>query len=170
MSASPKPSTSPVPPGVISTSDVEDTSETIPQPLPQPHAQIFDKENVPIESEPSVQPTAGKEPTTPAAISQKLPEVPGEGEEKHDWEVVNASPSHSPSKDGVNELTDSKGKGRERQKSANSTFGKDGKMGQKIDSVKKVLKSGVFGKHGLKGLWSEKLIIRIQPQIRPCAH
>lgn len=152
MSASPKPSPSPVPPGMTSTSDVEDTSETTPQPLPQPHAQIFDKENVPLQSEPSVQPIPAKEPSTPPATSQKLPEVTAEGVEKHDWEVVNASPSHSPSKDGVNELTDSKGKGRERQKSANSTFGKDGKMGQKIDSVKKVLKSGVFGEDGLNVL------------------
>ena len=152
MSASPKPSTSPVPPGVISTSNVEDTSETTPQPSPRPHAQIFDKENVPLQTESSVPPAPAKEPATPATTSQKLPEVPAEGEEKHDWEVVNASPSHSPSKDGVNELTDSKGKGRERQKSANSTFGKDGKMGQKIDSVKKVLKSGVFGRDGPNAL------------------
>jgi hypothetical protein len=145
MSSSPKP-LSPVPLGVdTSTSRVDDTSETPLQ--PQADAQINDKENVPIKSRPesSVQPDSSKDPVTPATTSQALPQVPAEGEEKHDWEVVNASPSHSPSKDGVNELTDLKGKGRERQKSANSTFGKDGKIGQKIDGVKKVLKSGVFG-------------------------
>ena len=61
--------------------------------------------------------------------------------------MVNASPSHSPSKDVVNSNIDTsiKGKVREREKSNNSTFGKDGKIGQKIDGVKKVLKSGVFG-------------------------
>lgn len=71
--------------------------------------------------------------------------APAEGEEKHDWEVVNASPSHSPSKDGVNANVSVKGKGKEREKSASSTFSKEGRIGQKIDGVRKVLKSGVFG-------------------------
>lgn len=84
------------------------------------------------------------QPTPPLQATEaptKTPRQSDEGE-KHDWEVVNASPTHSPSKDRENESTKVK---REREKSANSTFSKDGKIGQKIDGVKKVLKSGVFG-------------------------
>jgi hypothetical protein len=73
------------------------------------------------------------------------PAPPVDGEEKHDWEVVNASPSHSPSKDEVNANVSTKWKGKEKEKSANGTFSEDGKIGQKIDGVRKVLKSGVFG-------------------------
>jgi hypothetical protein len=87
-----------------------------------------------------------EDPVTPGKVEQALPQV-AEAEEKHDWEVVNASPSHSPSKDVVNSNIDTsiKGKSREREQSNISAFGKDGKIGQKIDGVKKVLKSGVFG-------------------------
>jgi hypothetical protein len=97
------------------------------------------------------------DPITPVNPTQALPEVTTDGEEKHDWEVVNASPSHSPSKDGENTNTGPKGKGREREKSSNSTgaFGKDGKIGQKLDGVKKVLKSGVFGGSFLRIPWSQ---------------
>ena len=127
--------------------------------ITQPDAQTqiqTEKENIPIAeptiSDPSTSgPTTSdltkpEKPVTPAKVEQALPEV-AEGEEKHDWEVVNASPSHSPSKDVVNSNIDTsiKGKVREREKSNNNTFGKDGKIGQKIDGVKKVLKSGVFG-------------------------
>ena len=135
-----------------------ETDPEITQPDAQTQTQL-DKENIPIPeptlSNPAVSgpttsttsdPTKPEVPVTPAKVEQPLPEV-AEGEEKHDWEVVNASPSHSPSKDVVNSNIDTsiKGKVREREKSNNSTFGKDGKIGQKIDGVKKVLKSGVFG-------------------------
>jgi hypothetical protein len=120
--------------------------------ITQPDAQTqtqtqTDKENIPIPTPTTSIPSKVEDPVTPAKVEQALPQV-AEAEEKHDWEVVNASPSHSPSKDVVNSNIDTsiKGKVREREKSNNSTFGKDGKIGQKIDGVKKVLKSGVFGK------------------------
>ena len=119
--------------------------------ITQPDAQTqiqTEKENIPIPTPATAStPFKAEDPATPAKVEQALPGT-AEGEEKHDWEVVNASPSHSPSKDVVNSNIDTsiKGKVRERERSNNSTFGKDGKIGQKIDGVKKVLKSGVFGK------------------------
>ena len=90
-------------------------------------------------------PNPHSETGPPFQLDPKTPRLSTDGVEKNDWEVVNASPSHSPSKDTDNQSQTTKVKGREREKSANSTFGKDGKIGQKIDGVKKVLKSGVFG-------------------------
>lgn len=140
--------------------------ETDPE-ITLPNAQT-NKETVPISEPTTSTPLKSEEPVTPAKAAQGLPEV-AEGEEKHDWEVVNASPSHSPSKDGVNEGPAVKGKGREREKSNNSTFGKDGKIGQKIDGVKKVLKSGVFGKLPTLSHREDELIFRLQPQVRACS-
>jgi hypothetical protein len=122
--------------------------ETDPE-ITQPDAQTqteTDKENIPVPTATASNKLKEEDPVTPGKVEQPLPQV-AEGEEKHDWEVVNASPSHSPSKDVVNSNIDTsiKGKSREREKCNNSTFGKDGKIGQKIDGVKKVLKSGVFG-------------------------
>jgi len=139
---------------VSSPNNIE-TDPEITQPDAQTQTQL-DKEHLPISeltiSDPTTSGTTTSDPpkpegpATPAKVEQALPDVVV-GEEKHDWEVVNASPSHSPSKDVVNSNIDTsiKGKVREREKSNNSTFGKDGKIGQKIDGVKKVLKSGVSG-------------------------
>lgn len=90
------------------------------------------------------QPETGPPPSLP--LDPKTPRQWTDGVEKNDWEVVNASPSHSPSKDTENQNQLPKTKGREREKSANSTFGKDGKFVQKIDGVvQKVFKSGFVG-------------------------
>ena len=137
---------SPLPQAIPSTDEVSSAPINKDTPkITQPSTQT-DNENAPIpDTTPSTNPPeVGPDPKTPVQVTKTLPEV-GEGEEKHDWEVVNASPSHSPSKDGVNEGPNIKSKARDREKSNNSTFGKDGKIGQKIDGVKKVLKSGVFG-------------------------
>jgi hypothetical protein len=140
----------------------------LPTPTPNPDSDSnfiqpaqTDKENVPISNPARSAPAKPEvDPVTPIAATKALPQV-AEGEEKHDWEVVNASPSHSPSKDGVNEGPSVKGKAREREKSNNSTFGKDGKIGQKIDGVKKVLKSGVFGKSAGKTSYHLELMIQV---------
>jgi hypothetical protein len=146
MASTSVPLPAPIPNEVSSTLNTENDPE-ITQPDAQTQTQT-DKENIPIPIPTPTTSTPSKveDPVTPAKVEQPLPQV-AEGEEKHDWEVVNASPSHSPSKDVVNSNIDTsiKGKVREREKSNNSTFGKDGKIGQKIDGVKKVLKSGVFG-------------------------
>jgi hypothetical protein len=159
MASTSVPPPTPTPNEVASTLNIE-SDPGITQPDAQTQVQT-DKENIPITepaisdptiSDPTISdhttsdPTKPENPVTPAKVEQDLPEVAG-AEEKHDWEVVNASPSHSPSKDVVDSNIDTsiKGKSREREKSNNSTFGKDGKIGQKIDGVKKVLKSGVFG-------------------------
>ena len=121
-------------------------TETDPE-ITQPDAQAqTDKDDAPIPKPTTPDIRDPADPATPAQVEHALPQVT-EGEEKHDWEVVNASPSHSPSKDVVNSNIDTsiKGRVREREKSNNSTFGKEGKIGQKIDGVKKVLRSGVFG-------------------------
>lgn len=121
--------------------EIEKTKPANPEPehLSPVKADLSAKAVVPAEVEP--QTDTALAPEGPARPPNKTPRQSDDGE-KHDWEVVNASPSHSPSKDRENETA--KGK-REREKSSNSTFSKDGKIGQKIDGVKKVLKSGVFG-------------------------
>jgi hypothetical protein len=142
MASTSVPLPAPTPNEVSSTLNTENDPE-----ITQPNAQTeTDKENIPVPTPTTSNNPKEEDPVTPAKVEQALPQV-AEGEEKHDWEVVNASPSHSPSKDVVNSNIDTsiKGKVREREKSNNSTFGKDGKIGQKIDGVKKVLKSGVFG-------------------------
>jgi len=141
---------SPLPQAIPSTDEVSSAPINKDTPkITQPSTQT-DNENAPIpDTTPSINPPEVEpDPKTPAQVAKTLPDG-GEGEEKHDWEVVNASPSHSPSKDGVNEGPNIKSKARDREKSNNSTFGKDGKIGQKIDGVKKVLKSGVFGQLSL---------------------
>jgi len=138
----------PLPPPILdavsSTHKIE--TETDPE-ITQLDAQAkTDKYNAPIPKPTTSDIPEPADPATPAQVEHALPQVT-EGEEKHDWEVVNASPSHPPSKDVVNSNIDTsiKGRVREREKSNNSTFGKEGKIGQKLDGVKKVLKSGVFG-------------------------
>jgi len=144
MTSTPVPSPPPSLDPVTSIPNIE--TETNPE-ITQPDAQAqTDKDNAPIPKYTTSDPLKSAEPATPGQVKHALPQVI-EGEEKHDWEVVNASPSHSPSKDVVNSNIDTsiKGRVREREKSNNSTFGKEGKIGQKLDGVKKVLKSGVFG-------------------------
>jgi hypothetical protein len=142
MASTSLPLPTPTPNELSSTPNIETDPEII-----QPNAQTeTDKENIPVPTPTASNSPKEEDPGTPAKVEQPLPQL-AEGEEKHDWEVVNASPSHSPSKDVVNSNIDTsiKGKSREREKRNSSTFGKDGKIGQKIDGVKKVLKSGVFG-------------------------
>ena len=144
MASTPVPSPAPTLDPVAAIPDIE--AKTDPK-ITQPDAQTqTDQEITPIANPTTSNLPEPADPATPGQVDHALPQVT-EGEEKHDWEVVNASPSHSPSKDVVNSNIDTsiKGRVREREKSNNSTFGKEGKIGQKIDGVKKVLKSGVFG-------------------------
>jgi hypothetical protein len=166
MASTSVPLPAPIPNEVSSTLNTENDPE-ITQPDAQTQTQT-DKENIPIPTPTTSTPSKMEDPVTPAKVEQALPQV-AEAEEKHDWEVVNASPSHSPSKDVVNSNIDTsiKGKVREREKSNNSTFGKDGKIGQKIDGVKKVLKSGVFGELSLS-LRNVELTLRFKSQICSC--
>jgi hypothetical protein len=166
MASTSVPLPTPTPIELSSTPNIENDPE-----ITQPNAQTeTGKENIPISTPTTSHASKAEDPLTPAKVEQALPQV-AEGEEKHDWEVVNASPSHSPSKDVVNSNIDTsiKGKTREREKSYSSTFGKDGKIGQKIDGVKKVLKSGVFGKLSVHNI-DAKLTSRFQSQIRSCRY
>lgn len=121
-------------PAALQSTDLETVPELEQVPTDEPAPPSTNPE---IAAPPPDQTTS--RPRTPPA---KTPRQSGEGIEKTDWEVVNASPSHSPSKDADNQgAQKGKTKQRERETSGSST----GKIGQKIDGVKKVLKSGVFG-------------------------
>jgi hypothetical protein len=112
MASTSLPLPTPTPNELSSTPNIETDPEII-----QPNAQTeTDKENIPVPTPTASNSPKEEDPGTPAKVEQPLPQL-AEGEEKHDWEVVNASPSHSPSKDVVNSNID----------------------------TKKVLKSGVFG-------------------------